>query len=90
MALTYTVVLKREEDGRYSVSVPALKGCHTWGHNLPEALRMAEEAILAYVESLREDGEAPPPDSHQVAFDMGEAREAFVYRVTVVEEAAVA
>jgi predicted RNase H-like HicB family nuclease len=90
MALTYRVVLTREEDGRYSVSVPALKGCHTWGYNLPHALRMAEEAILGYLESLELDGEAPPADSHQVAFDMGEAPEAYVYRLTVGEATVVA
>ena len=47
----YTVVLMREPDGRYSVSVPALPGCLTWGEHLPEALRMAQEAIEAYVQN---------------------------------------
>ena len=59
MALTYHVVAIREEDGRYSVSVPALPGCHTWGHDLAEAARMAEEAIELYLECLQDDGEEP-------------------------------
>jgi predicted RNase H-like HicB family nuclease len=42
--MTYTVAVLRESDGRYSVSVPALKGCHTWGDTLPEALSHAQGA----------------------------------------------
>lgn len=87
MALTYHVVAIREEDGRYSVSVPALPGCHTWGHDLPEAMRMAEDAIRLYLECLAEDGETPPPDRSEIAFDMGEAPEAVVRTIVVEEEA---
>jgi len=36
--MTYTVVLMREEGGGYSVSAPALQGCHTQGDTLAEAL----------------------------------------------------
>ena len=54
--MTYTVVLTREPDGRYDVEVPALKGCHTFGDTLPEALQMAERAILLFTESLRDRG----------------------------------
>jgi antitoxin HicB len=62
MEATYTVVLRREEDGRYSVSVPALPGCHTWGETLPQALHMVEEAIEGYLEVLEEDGDPWPAD----------------------------
>ncbi len=77
---TYTVVLMREPDGRYSVSVPALPGCLTWGGNLPEALRMAQEAIEAYVGGLRIDGEPVPEDVTRFEVDLGDAMEAVVYR----------
>ncbi len=88
--LTYTVVLMREQDGRYSVSVPALDGCFTWGKTVPHALQMAEEAIQLYLEVLQEDGDPIPPDSPQVSFDMAAATEALVYKLTVREAAAVA
>lgn len=87
---TYTVVLMREEDGRYSVSVPALKGCHTWGDTLPEALDMVKEAITGYLEVLKEDGEPIPPDTPNVNVDMTETAEALVYRITLRETALVA
>lgn len=60
---TYSVVVLREKDGRHSVIIPALPGCATWGETLPEALRMAEEAIQAYTDGLREQGKPMPPDA---------------------------
>jgi len=88
--LTYTVVLVREKDGGYSVSVPALKGCHTQGDDLPQALEMAKDAIRCYLESLQKHNEPVPPDVRQVSFDWGEGTEALVYKVAVGEAAAVA
>jgi len=88
--MTYTVVAVREEDGRYSVSVPALKGCHTWGKDLHHALLMAEDAIQGYVAVLEEDGDPVPADIPQVVLDLGDATEALVYKLTVREVAAVA
>ena len=88
--MTYTVVMLREKDGRYSAIVPALPGCATWGETLPEALKMVEEAMLAYRDGLDALGEPMPGDVATVNFDLGEAAEASVYRVTVAEEAVVA
>ncbi len=88
--LTYTVVLTREQDGRYSVFVPALDGCFTWGKTVPHALQMAEEAIQLYLEVLQEDGEPIPRDTRRVSFDMATATEALVYKLTVREAATVA
>lgn len=87
--VTYTVVVLKEKDGRYSVSVPALKGCHTWGESLPDALRMVEEAILAYIEGERELGKpTPPADVPTFTGTLGDATEASVYRVSVALEGA--
>jgi len=88
--MTYTVVVRRDPEGRYLVSVPALKGCHTWGSTLPEALDMAQEAISGYLAVLQEDGDSAPPDTPNVSVDMAETAEAFVYRLRVREAAAVA
>ena len=56
----YTVILEREEDGGYHAFCPVLKGCHTQGDTLEEALANAREAIEAYLESLQKHGEAVP------------------------------
>ena len=90
MARTYTVVLLKEREGGYSVSVPALKGCHTQGEDLPEALWMAEDAIRLYLESLEGAAQPMPSDVETFTIDMGDAKEAAVYKVTVREAAPVA
>jgi len=88
--MTYTVILVREGDGGYCVHVPALKGCHTEGDTLPEALNMARDAIEGYLESLEKHADPLPPDVATVTFDWGEGTEALVYKMTVGEAARVA
>jgi len=83
MDRTYSVVLVKEADGGYSVSVPALEGCFTQGDTVPEALWMAEDAMRLYLESLEAHGDPIPPDVSTVAFDFADAHEAMVFRVTV-------
>jgi antitoxin HicB len=88
---TYTVVLLHERDGRYSAVVPALD-CASWGHTVPEALRMVEEALSCHLGSLEAHGDPIPPDPESFTVVMGDALDALVYRVTVPrqEEAQVA
>jgi antitoxin HicB len=43
--------------------VPALPGCITYGKDIPEAYSMAEEAIMAYLESQVKHGEPINDDS---------------------------
>jgi predicted RNase H-like HicB family nuclease len=88
--MTYTVVLVREEVGGYSVHVPALKGCHTQGETVPEALEMAKEAILCYLGSLEKRGKRFPSDVDTVTFDWDDGSEALVYRLPVGEAAPIA
>ena len=61
----YKVVLERNEDeeGYYTVSVPALPGCVTQGRTKEEALERVQEAIQGYLESLQKDGEPIPEDA---------------------------
>ena len=88
MTHTYTVVLTRQNDGGYCVSVPALKGCHTEGDSLPEALLMARDAMEGYLSVLIEDGVPIPPDVREVSVDVTDASEVTIYKLTVAEEAA--
>ncbi len=61
--LKYAIILRPEpEEGGYSVSVPALPGCHTQGETLEEAIANAKEAIQVYIESLILDGEPVPEE----------------------------
>ena len=58
----FTVILEREEDGGYHAFCPSLKGCHTQGDTLDEAIQNVREAIEAYVESLKAHGEEVPAE----------------------------
>ncbi len=80
----YTVVLLQQEEGGYSVVVPALSGCFTEGDTVPEALNNAQEAMQCHLESLDKHDEPMPNDVTTVEFEWGESAEALVYRVNVV------
>ncbi|WP_214071341.1 type II toxin-antitoxin system HicB family antitoxin [Mucilaginibacter sp. dw_454] len=62
LSLTYKVLLKPEPEGGFTVNVPALPGCITYGETLEEAKVNAQEAIELYIESLKEHGEEIPTD----------------------------
>ncbi len=61
--LTYKIMLRPEPEGGYTVTVPALPGCVTYGATREEANRMAEDAIRAYIESMKKHGEEIIDDS---------------------------
>ena len=67
---TYRILLTPEEEGGFSVSVPALPGCFTEGETIEEAIAMAKEAIALYIESLEEDGEPVPDDSRSLEYSL--------------------
>jgi predicted RNase H-like HicB family nuclease len=60
--LTYNVVIKPEPEGGFTVTVPALPGCVTYGQSLEEAKLMAQDAISAYINSLKKHKEPIPSD----------------------------
>ena len=63
----YNIIYRPEPEGGFTVLVPSLPGCITWGKTLPEAKKMAIEAIRLYIETLQEAGEAAPQDAEVLA-----------------------
>jgi predicted RNase H-like HicB family nuclease len=61
--LSYRILLRPEPEGGYTVIVPSLPGCITYGKNLKEAREMAVDAIKVYLDSLRKHGEPIADDS---------------------------
>jgi antitoxin HicB len=51
-SLTYKILLRKEPEGDYTVTVPALPGCITYGENIDHAMEMAKEAIGLYITEL--------------------------------------
>jgi predicted RNase H-like HicB family nuclease len=56
----YPIEVEQEEDGRWSAVVPSLPGCATWGQTQQEAVKALQEAIEAYITTLRESGQPIP------------------------------
>lgn len=68
---TYTVVLRRDEGGWYTVTCPAIEGCVSQGRTREQALANIREAIEVCLEAYLEDGEPLPED---VPVEITEAR----------------
>ncbi len=60
MQYTYKIMLHKEPEGGYTVTVPALPGCITHGEDIDEAIFMAKDAIDIYIEELLSRGEDIP------------------------------
>ena len=67
----YTIILEPNypEEG-YTVRVPALPGCITYGRTKKEALARAREAIEGFIEGLRKAGEAIPEEVTPVEMEI--------------------
>ncbi len=60
----YRILLREEPEGGFTVFVPSLEGCITYGDDLKEAKANAKEAIELYIESLQEDNLPVPTDDN--------------------------
>ena len=59
-----------EAEGGYTVTVPSLPGCVTWGETIEEAKKMAKEAILLYVEDMEANNEKIPNDMNSLELSL--------------------
>ena len=67
-AYQFTIIIDRQPEGGYLVTVPALPGCFTEGRTWEEAYGMATDTIRAYCASLLKHGEPIPVDSSEGQF----------------------
>lgn len=67
--IRYPVVIHKEKETDYGVSIPDLPGCFSAGRTMQEALEASREAIATHIEGMLIDGERVPPptsiDTHQ-------------------------
>ena len=66
---TYKIHLKREPEGGFTVTVPSLPGCVTWGKDYNHALEKAREAIEGFLETLMDLGKPIPEEPAQIPVD---------------------
>ncbi len=68
--LIYKIRLQKEPEGGYTVIVPSLPGCISYGGNVDEAIEMAKEAIELYIESLAAHGEEIPTENNTLEYTL--------------------
>ena len=69
-ALNYRILLRKEIEGGYTVMVPSLPGCITYGDTVEDAIKMAKEAIELYIESLEKHGEEIPTEEGTLEYTL--------------------
>lgn len=68
LALSYSV-FQQDETGAWTVEVPVLPGCFTWGQTRAEAATMAEDAVQGWlVTALRFGDEVPVIDNNVLSY----------------------
>jgi antitoxin HicB len=68
--LSYRVLLRKEPEGGYTVVIPSLPGCVTYGDTIEEAIKRAKEAIGLYIDSLKEHGEEIPSEEGTLEYTL--------------------
>ena len=61
--MRFPVIMEKDEDGIYVVTVPALPGCISDGRTVEEAISNIREAIRGFIDDMNADGE---PISHDI------------------------
>ncbi len=62
--MKYPIVIHKDSDSDYGVTVPDIPGCFSAGSTVEEAMEMAKEAIECHIEGLLMDND-PIPLLHQ-------------------------
>ncbi len=53
----FTVVIEKDEDGRFLAICPALQGCYTEGETEAEASELVKDAIRLHIQDRLSSGE---------------------------------
>lgn len=69
-SMNFKILLREEPEGGFTVLVPSLEGCVTFGIDLGEAKKNAKEAIELYIESLKADGLPLPSDENLLELNL--------------------
>lgn len=70
MERLFRIKLTPELEGGYTVTVPPLPGCVTWGETIEESKKMAAEAISLYLEDMESHGEELPNDLNSIELSL--------------------
>ena len=75
LCLSYAVFTRNEDEG-WTVEIPALPGCISWGETRPSAAMMAEDAIHGWLVTALRFGDAIPEiDGYRLSYLVNEQLE---------------
>ena len=73
--MQFPIVIHKDEESGYGVTVPDLPGCFSAGDTLEETIESAHEAVACHLEGILMDGEPVPEktslEAHQANKDHG-------------------
>ena len=76
--MRYSIVIHKDPNSDYGVTIPDLPGCFSAGSTIEEAINMAQEAAECHIEGLLIDAEPiPTPNDIEVHRNNPEFREGF-------------
>jgi len=64
------ILLRKEPGGGFTVTVPSLPGCVTYGETTEEALSNAKETIELFIESLKAHNEEIPTEENTFEYTL--------------------
>ncbi len=79
--LKLTLIFKPEPKGGFTVIVPSLPGCVTYGKTFKKAKEMALDAISGYLVSLKKHKESIPSDDSVffTTVNLKEQKNSYIY-----------
>ncbi len=66
----YRILLRKEPEGGYTVTVPALQGCVSFGATIEEAISNSKEAIELFIETLKQYNEDIPNEEGVLEYNL--------------------
>lgn len=57
--MLFHLVIHKDQDSTYGVTIPSLNGVFSYGDTLEEAIENSKEAILFHLEGILDDGNEP-------------------------------
>ena len=58
--MKYAIVIHKDPDSDYGVTIPDLQGCFSAGETIEEAIEMAQEAAECHIEGMLMDSDPIP------------------------------
>lgn len=58
----YTVVIRPDDNGTFVAYIPAISGCHAWGHTSDEVRAELDHVFEMIQEEYQEQGQSLPQD----------------------------